>query len=265
MSQHGKPSGLGRKDGLAAEPVSSPLSRPPGGQQAASEDADLIRYTAPIFAYVALTALEGYLPHGQGRGPGQASPVWYPLFYTAKVVVVALLAWRYRSTWKDFLPIPNLASLGLAAATGLLVWGIWIGLDGRYPPLPLVGGVRAGFNPAGMSPAARWAFITVRIAGLAVLVPVIEELFWRSFLMRWLIDPDIFKVAVGRVTPLAATVTSILFALAHPEWLAALVTGFLWAWLLWQTKSLSACAASHAIANFALGVYVIASGAWKFW
>jgi CAAX prenyl protease-like protein len=94
---------------------------------------------------------------------------------------------------------------------------------------------------------------------------LVEELFWRSFLMRWLIDPDIFKVPVGRVTPVAAAVTSVVFALAHPEWLPALLTGLLWAWLLWQTKSLAACLISHATANLALGVFVIASGAWKFW
>jgi len=223
----------------------------------------VIPYAAPMFAYVGLSALEGYLPHGQGQG--QLSPVWYPLFYSAKVAIVGLLAWRYRSTWKDFLPVPNLAKLCLSVLIGLLVWGIWIGLDGRYPALPLLGGGRTEFNPGVMPPLARWAFITVRMLGLAVLVPVIEELFWRSFLMRWLIDPDIFKVPVGRVTPMAAAVTSIVFALAHPEWLPALLTGLLWAWLLWQTKSLAACAASHVTANLALGAYVIATGAWKFW
>ena len=67
------------------------------------------------------------------------------------------------------------------------------------------------------------------------------------------------------MTPLAAAVTSVVFALAHPEWLPALVTGLLWAWLLWQTKSLAACCVSHVATNLALGVYVIATGDWKFW
>ena len=104
----------------------------------------------------------------------------------------------------------------------------------------------------------------VRMLGLVVLVPLIEELFWRSFLMRWLIDPDFRKVAIGRVTPLAGIATSVMFALVHPEWLPALITGLLWAWLLWWTRSLTACVVSHAVANFA-GVYVIVSGEWKYW
>jgi membrane protease YdiL (CAAX protease family) len=64
---------------------------------------------------------------------------------------------------------------------------------------------------------------------------------------------------------LAAGVTSVFFALAHPEWLPALLTGLLWAGLLWRTKSLGACVVSHATANLALGLYVIAIGAWKYW
>ena len=64
---------------------------------------------------------------------------------------------------------------------------------------------------------------------------------------------------------MAAAVTSVMFALVHPEWLPALLTGALWAWLLWQTRSLAACVVSHATANLALGVYVIATGDWKYW
>ena len=67
------------------------------------------------------------------------------------------------------------------------------------------------------------------------------------------------------MTAPAAAITSVMFALAHPEWLPALFTGFVWAWLLWQTRSLAACAVSHATANLALGLYVVATGDWKYW
>jgi CAAX prenyl protease-like protein len=128
-----------------------------------------------------------------------------------------------------------------------------------------MGGARTAFDPNVLSPAGKWAFIAVRFAGLVLLVPVFEELFWRSFLIRWLIDQDFWKVPIGRVTPLAAGVSSAVFALAHPEWLPALLTGLIWAGLLWQTRSVSACVVSHVVANLALGIYVIATGEWKFW
>jgi CAAX prenyl protease-like protein len=96
------------------------------------------------------------------------------------------------------------------------------------------------------------------------LVPLIEELFWRSFLMRWLAKSEFWELPVGTVTPMAALVTSGLFAAAHPEWLPALLTGLLWAWLLWHTRSVLACVVSHAVANLGLGLIVAATGRWEF-
>jgi CAAX prenyl protease-like protein len=228
--------------------------------QSPAAGSDILPYVVPMFAYVGLSGLENYLPQVEG----QPSPFWYPLAYTAKLVIVIFLAWWYRSTWRDFRPPPTFGAISLAAAAGVLVWGLWIGLDGRYPMFSFLGS-RAGFNADGLAPAGRWAFISVRLLGLVLVVPLIEELFWRSFLMRWLIDPDFFKVPVGRVTPMAAGVTSVFFALVHPEWLPALLTGLMWAWLLARTRSLSACAVSHATANLAVGIYVIVAHAWRFW
>jgi CAAX prenyl protease-like protein len=220
----------------------------------------ILPYAAPILAYVGLSGLEGYLPQDENR----PSAMWYPLAYAAKVVLVGALAWACRSTWKDLRPFPRAAVLGTAVVIGIIVWGLWIGLDGLYPVPAFIGG-RVGFDPGVLKPAPRAFFIAVRMLGLVFLVPLIEELFARDFVIRWVIDPDFERVPIGRVTPLAAAVSSVLFALTHPEWLPALLTGLLWAGLLWRTKSLSACVVSHAIANLALGIYVIASGNWKYW
>ena len=101
--------------------------------------------------------------------------------------------------------------------------------------------------------------------GLVVLVPLIEELFWRSFLIRWLVDPDFQKVPIGRVTLMAAAVTSVMFALVHPEWLPAFSRG----------RSGHGCcggpsrsppawsATLRPISRWA--IYVIATGDWKYW
>ncbi len=213
-----------------------------------------------MFAYVALGGLESYLPQVDSH----PSPVWYPIAYGIRVVIVAAMAWYYRSTWSDLRPFPSVTSIVLGIVSGLIVTGLWVGLDGRYPTLPFLG-KRVEFDPMPMSHAARAGFYVVRLIGLVVVVPLIEELFWRSFLIRWLIDLDFRRVPIGRVTLFSAAVTSVLFAVAHPEWLPALLTGLLWAWLLHQTRSLAACLISHAVANLALGIYVIQFGAWQFW
>ena len=230
---------------------------PPRGE---TPTADILPYVVPMFAYVTLGGLEGYLPQLDSH----PSPTWYPTAYALRVVIVAATVWYYRSIWKDLRPFPSFASIGLAVITGLLVTVLWVGLDGLYPIFPFLG-KRVSFDPTRMSQAGRLAFYAVRLTGLVILVPLIEELFWRSFLIRWVIDPDFRRVPIGKVTLFSAAVTSVLFAAAHPEWLPAVLTGLLWAWLLHQTRSLAACLISHALANLALGIYVIQQGAWQFW
>ncbi|AMV37211.1 CAAX prenyl protease-related protein [Planctomyces sp. SH-PL62] len=236
--------------------MSAPVESPPQTFDALpTVTRDFLPYIAPMFAYVALSSLEGYLP----------SPGWYPAAYAAKAAVVAAIMWYFRSTWSDLRPAPRILDVVLATAVGLVVFALWIGLDGRYPDLPFMGGARQAFDPEVLSPAGRMAFVAVRLAGLVLLVPVFEELFWRSFLIRWLIDQEFWKVPIGRVTWTAALISSGAFALAHPEWLPALLTGLIWAGLLAYSHSISACVISHVVANLALGIYVIATRSWKFW
>ncbi len=217
-------------------------------------------YVAPFAAFLVLTACEALLPH-DAEG---IDPAWYPVAYGIKLVVVAAVAWRCRAAWADLRGFPGTRSVVLSVCIGLGVTALWIGLDGHYPMMPFSGS-RASFAPGRLSGGFRAGFVVLRMLGLVVLVPLIEELFWRSFLIRWVVRSDFRSVSTGAVTWTAAGVTSALFALAHPEWLPALIAGFAWAWLLRSTRSVTACVISHAVANLALAVYVLARGAWNFW
>ena len=220
-------------------------------------------YVAPMATFLVLTSLEGYLPAGEEGSPS----AWYPLAYAAKVAIVTAVAIACRPAWRDLRPRPSAGAVCLAIGLGLAVAAVWVGIDGLYPTSTSLG-KRSGFDPGAIaSPAGRTAFIAVRLYGLVLLVPLFEELFWRSFAIRYVIDPDDFaRVPIGRVTPTAAGATAVVFAMAHPvEWLPALLTGLAWAWLVHRTKSLSACVVSHATANLALGVYVLTTHQWRFW
>ncbi len=234
----------------------------PSGPEPSPSRLAWLPYVAPMVTFLVLTSLEDTLRKAKDGGP---SPTWYPVAYAIKMVIVTAVMVACRSTWRD-LRRPSGAHVALATALGLAVAAIWVGLDGHYGALPFLGGTRAAFNPNLMSPAARIGFLAVRLYGLVLLVPLFEELFWRSFGIRYAIDPDFTRVPIGRITTMAATVTSVVFALSHPvEWLPALITGFAWAWLVYRTKSLTACVVSHAVANLGLGVYVLTTHAWKFW
>lgn len=211
-------------------------------------------YVLPMGGFLAMTAIEGYLP----------SPAWYPPAYALKVAVVSGLVWYCRPVLRDLAPRPSPGAAALAIILGLAVAAAWVGLDGRYPSLAFLGR-RTAFDPSVLKPAARGAFLTVRMLGLVLLVPLVEELFYRSFLMRWVVDPDYAKVPIGRVTPAGLAATTVVFGFSHPEWLPALLTGLAWGWLLARTRSVTPCVISHATANLALGAYVLVTGDWKFW
>jgi CAAX prenyl protease-like protein len=217
-------------------------------------------YVLPMGAFLALTSAESLIP----RVSGQPHPMWYPLAYAGKVVVVSVLACVSRTAWRDLAPRPSMRAVAIAVGLGLCIAVLWVGLESLPYPKLTFAGKRQEFNPYVMA-SGRNAFLAVRLFGLVLLVPLVEELFWRSFLVRWVIDSDFTRVPIGQVTPLAAVVASALFAAAHPEWLPALITGFAWVWLLWHTKSLSACVISHVCANLALGIYVLVTKDWRFW
>ena len=237
------------------------MTEEPSIPPATDSSASVWPYVMPLIAFLALSALEGYLPKGTGDVP---SPVWYPSAYTGNVAIVCGLLWACRVSLRDLLPIPSIASIALSVGLGLAVTLAWVGLDGRYPELSFLG-KRIGFDPVTIGPIGRFLFLAVRLFGLVVMIPIVEEIFYRAFLMRWIVDPNFTRVPIGKVTPLGIGVTTAVFAFSHPEWLPAILTGLAWCWLLWHTKSVSACVMSHATANLALGIYVLVTGEWKYW
>jgi CAAX prenyl protease-like protein len=99
-----------------------------------------------------------------------------------------------------------------------------------------------------------------------VIVPIVEELFWRAWLMRWAISPDFEKVPLGSYSAFAFWITAILFASEHgPYWDVGLITGIIYnAWMI-RTKSVADCILMHAVTNGILSGYVIATAQWQYW
>jgi CAAX prenyl protease-like protein len=126
---------------------------------------------------------------------------------------------------------------------------------------------RVGYNPFEVMGNSWqvWAFVAVRLLGIAVLVPIAEELFWRGFLLRWLIDPEWEKVPLGEFTWQSCLIVTLMFTLAHPEWLAAASYCLLINGLLYWKRDLWLCIIAHATSNLLLVIYVLNTEAWWLW
>jgi CAAX prenyl protease-like protein len=100
----------------------------------------------------------------------------------------------------------------------------------------------------------------------SLLVPVLEELFWRGWLPRWMQDARFYRIPLGQYSTLAFWATAVLFALEHgPYWEVGLVCGIIYNWWMRRTRSLGDLMITHAATNLALSTYVIVSGRWSFW
>ncbi|CDG84617.1 CAAX prenyl protease-related protein [Janthinobacterium agaricidamnosum] len=156
---------------------------------------------------------------------------------------------------------PSPRGLLLSLLTGLLVLVLWVKLDAGWMSI----GSSAGFDPRGDGGIIDWRLVAMRIAGAALVVPVMEELFWRSFLMRWIDAPDFLKRAPAQVSARAFAVSVLLFGFEHNLWLAGLVAGAAYSVLYMRSQSLWPPIIAHAVTNAGLGVWIVTTGHWTYW
>lgn len=199
----------------------------------------------------------------------------YPWAYAGRTLVVgALLVWVWPRVRRDV----AWTHLPLGLLVGVVGTVQWIGMESLLVHLAgrkglslavvqLVSNVDNFYDypKAFASPAMLWAFLLVRLLGPVLVVPVMEELFWRDWLWRTVAahdsTGDFAREPVGVYTAKAFWLVPVAFAFVHVQFLTAIVWGLLIAWLLVRTKSLGACIVAHATTNLLLGLWVLAT--WK--
>jgi CAAX prenyl protease-like protein len=215
--------------------------------------------SAPFAVFIALLALRGLAP---ADGAWGFDPRWLHPLSTA-LAAALLVVWRREFGELALQTLPSWRQAAVAAAVGAAVFVVWIRLD--EPWMRLGDGV-AAFRPVDSATGElMWPLAMARWAGAVLVVPLIEELFWRSFLMRWLQTPNFEALPPLRIGLRAIVLATFLFMLSHTLWLAAIVAGLAYALLYVRTGSLWAAVIAHAVTNAALGGWVIASGNWAFW
>ena len=218
---------------------------------------------APFVIFVLLTAAQGKF--------GPASAYW---FYSAKTVLGLGMILAVRPLVAEM----RWALSGEAVLVGVGIFFIWVGISGDWTTQqalwvklgltstpknsPLPWNPFAQFGP---NSALAWCFVAMRILGSALIVPPIEEIFYRSFLDRYLARPDFLSVPLNRLIPFPFIITALIFGLAHNEWLAGIFCGAAYQWLVLRKNRLGDAMTAHAITNFLLGVWVVWKNAWNFW
>jgi CAAX prenyl protease-like protein len=216
----------------------------------------------PFALFIVFVALSSFLPAPTVVPPDQFDGRW---LYAARAIVVGVLLlvlWpRYTELSGGGLSVRDWA---LALGSGGAVFAIWIVLDHGW--MVLGDPEATGFDPRRYgTEELHWPLTVLRLLGLAVVVPIAEEIFWRSFLLRWLERPSFLELAPAAVGIRALAISSVLFALEHNQWLAGLIAGFVYGWIYVRSGKLWVAVIAHAVTNAALGAYVLLTGDWRFW
>ena len=216
----------------------------------------ILEWVAPFAVFMLLLAVSPLL--------GIPQP-WESVFRVGVLsLVIVLFSWRVVSS----LRIKH--ALG-SVVLGLAVCLLWIGPDYLIPGWrehwlfqnSVMGTLKTSIPPAELADPL---VVILRIIRAALLVPILEELFWRGWLPRWIVNPDWKKVPLGSYSVMAFVITAVLFATEHgPYWDVGLLCGFIYNWWMWRTKSLGDLILVHAVTNAALSGFVMITGEYQYW
>lgn len=215
-------------------------------------------FTLPMAVFLTLLGLGGAL-RKPGGGSWLESPEYW-IYPVQTLVCGALVIWF----WREYeLRAPR--KVWFALAIGLLVFAVWIAPQQFLGFTPRA----TGFDPDVFQgrQAAYWGTVGFRFARLVIVVPLVEEVFWRGFLLRYLINERFTAIAVGTFSWLSFSLVTLAFGFSHSraDWIAALICGALYNLIAHRTRSLASCVIAHAVTNLLLGVWIMQTRQWGFW
>lgn len=215
-----------------------------------------IPYLVPFAAFLAVLGLSPYLP---------LSPRAVTIF---RVTLLSVIIWVVAKPVLSFRMVRPLQTV----AVGVGVFLLWIAPDQLIPGYRehavfqngLTGEVESTMTVEMRNDPL---IVMLRLFRVSVIVPIVEELFWRGFLGRWVDNMDDFrKTPLGQFSRYAFWATAVLFALEHgPYWDVGLVAGVIYNWWMVKTKSLGDLIWCHAVTNACLSAWVLGMGQWQYW
>jgi CAAX prenyl protease-like protein len=220
-------------------------------------------YFAPFAAFLGFNLLNELVKKVFG---GWAGPWWQTdpqmWVFPLQTVVCGYLLFRW---WRLYeFKFPDAKALAIGAGAGVLVLLIWVAPQAWLGFAPRNKGF--DLNYFGTSGPRYLATVGFRFFRLAVVVPLLEEIFWRGYLMRVLIAEPFTSVKIGAFTWLSFLVVTAGFCLEHQmiDWPAALLAGVIYNLVAIRTQNLGACVLAHGVTNFILGIFAMRTGQWGF-
>jgi CAAX prenyl protease-like protein len=218
----------------------------------------LAAFTLPMAVFLLLLALRSLLQNGGGAW-WRASPEFW--IYPAQTILCGGLLLWFRREYE----FGGARRIAFALLVGVGVFCLWISPQALFGFAPRLD----GFNPEAVSgsPAAYSTTLLLRFLRLVVVVPLIEEIFWRGFVLRYFINEKFHAVPIGAFSWLSFAAVTVGFGFAHsrPDWIVALIAGALYNCVAYRTKSLASCVLAHAVTNLLLGLWIMATRQWGFW
>lgn len=235
--------------------------------QTASGEAALFRACAgPFLVFLAFSLLL-FVADGSWQWNHPSAP-WYQrapemLIYPLQVVGCAVYIWYIRKGIRWSASLKSCLLGVFAGVVGISAWLIpyvagWIPNEGGFEPELIF-----GENSAAI--VIEYMF---RFARAALIVPIVEELFWRGYLMRWCINRDFPQnVPLGQGSWLSYIIVTAAFMFAHNpvDYAGAFVYGSIAYLLVVRTKCLLPVILMHAVANLIMGICAIALALPQLW
>lgn len=229
-----------------------------------SIDSRLLPRIAPFILFMSFIGTEELVRTLADKGLISVSAQSLCYLYPVKTISVAFVLYLFWNRYPeiDLRRLLSLRHLAVTVLCGITVFVLWIHMDFTLYPLD----ASRGFNPLlFQDQALRSVMTAIRVAGAVLVVPVMEELFWRSFFLRYITNQNFATVAIGTFTWPSFLVVTLFFGLEHDLFFAGVMAGIAYNFLLYHTRSIAHCILAHALTNLLLGIYVLATQRWYFW
>jgi CAAX prenyl protease-like protein len=145
---------------------------------------------------------------------------------------------------------------------GAAVFAIWIVLEPS-----MNGGAKSVLETAlAALPAGQKAlWLAFRVAGSIIIIPWVEELAFRGYLLRRLAGQHFDTLAPPRFTWGSFILSSLAFGLLHTRWLAGTLAGMIYALAFYRRGKLGDAITAHMVSNGLIALSVLAGDRWSFW